>query len=80
MFWHGRRWCRAGMGKTGMSTQNWIDSALAGNPVWSIGQIDKETARALDNLVKAGALMKSRASWMNISQLKTVWHLPNATA
>lgn len=58
------------------TTQEWIDGALAGDPVWSIGQITPVTARALDKLVKAGKLAKSRHSWCGISALKTVWHLP----
>jgi len=64
------------MKNTGMTTQDWINVALSGKPVWNIGQIDKPTARALDKMVQQGVLEKDRAHWMHISPLKTVWHLP----
>lgn len=57
-------------------TQDWIDTALSGESVWSIGQLDATTIRALDKLVKSGELAKSRLSFCGISALKTVWHLP----
>lgn len=59
-----------------MTAQDWTDTALDGEPVWSIGQIDDATARALNRLVKQGWLAKSRLRWCGISGLKTVWHLP----
>lgn len=58
------------------TTQEWIDGAMAGEPVWNIGQISPSTARSLDKLVKIGKLAKSRHSFCGISPLKTVWHLP----
>lgn len=61
---------------TAMRTQDWIDTALSGEGVWSIGQISDDTERALNRLVKKGTLAKSRLSWCGISPLKTVWHLP----
>ena len=53
-----------------------VERALSGSPVWSIGQIDKETKRQLDKLVKIGALLKGRGHWQGISSAKTVWFLP----
>lgn len=65
------------MEKQMVSTQEWIETALGGESVWNIGQIDDATARALNKLVKQGRLAKSRLSWCGISALRTVWHLPN---
>ena len=56
--------------------QDWVSYALNGNAVWSIGQLDKATIRALNALVRRGVLVTSRLSWCNISTAKTVWHLP----
>ena len=57
-------------------TTLWIAAALGGSEVWNIGQLDRDTIRALDRFVKSGRLVKSRRSWANISAPKTVWHLP----
>lgn len=60
-------------------TQAWIDRACAGEAVWDIGQIDAQTARALDKLVRRGLLLKLRGSFMGMSPLKTIWAMPGTT-
>lgn len=58
------------------SKQDWINRALAGDPIWQLGQIDRPTERALNRLVRQGELRKHRVRFMGISPLKTVWCKP----
>jgi hypothetical protein len=44
--------------------------------IQDIGQIDKETRKALDKAVRFGLLVKSREPWCGISNPKTTWRLP----
>ena len=54
---------------------DWVAHALAGNEVWNIGQLTRDTVRALDREVRAGRLEKTREAWQGLA-VKTVWHLP----
>lgn len=63
--------------------QEIINEALAGTVICNIGQVDKETQRALDKLVRAGTLAKWRGYWYptpganwGIGPLKSCWGLP----
>ena len=60
-----------------LSKEEWIERVLSGEAVWNIGQIDDETARALNRLVKQGRAIKARGSFCGISQPKTIWCLPS---
>lgn len=44
-----------------------IAEAMSGEVVVNIGQVNKPTARALDNLVKAGTLLKWRGKWYPVA-------------
>ena len=59
---------------------DWPKIALAGKTVINIGQLRTSDVRALDKLVKAGALKKWRGYWYpvtgaswGIGSLKTCW-------
>jgi len=56
---------------------DFVAHALAGNPVWNIGQLDRATVRALDALARKGQLVRTREHWCGL-RLKTVWRLPHA--
>ena len=61
--------------------QKWIvDAALSGEVVCNIGQIQPETIKTLNRLVRAGSLHKWRGYWYpvtgadwGIGPLKTCW-------
>lgn len=64
--------------------QDIINEALAGEVIVNIGQVDAETQRALDKLVRAGTLAKWRGHWyptaganFGIGPLKSCWGLPD---
>lgn len=64
--------------------QEIIHQAACGEVICEVGQINKETARALDKLVKGGHLKKWRGRWypiagcqFGIGPLKTCWALPS---
>lgn len=59
-----------------------ITSALAGEVICNIGQVDDTTKRALDKMWRAGTLLKWRGYWYpiagaayGIGPLKTCWGL-----
>jgi hypothetical protein len=41
-----------------LTHQEWIDRALSGEPVVSVGQLDKRTIAKLNSLVKSGKLIR----------------------
>lgn len=57
--------------------QEWVGRALAGHPIWAIGQLDAATERALDREVRAGRLEKRRGHFCGLLPAKTVWCLPD---
>lgn len=57
-----------------MATYEWLNRALDGDPVWDLGQLSTDDRAALNQAVRAGKLLKSRAHWLFISPLKTVWY------
>lgn len=59
-----------------MTADQWCERALAGEPVWNIGQLGKPTIAALDRLVRQGKLRRTRAYWCQLRE-KTVWCLPD---
>ena len=61
------------------TTAEWVDTALSGNLVVDIGQIDKATAAALNKLVREGKLARCRGYWSNllIGPAKTIWCAPH---
>lgn len=57
------------------NSTEWLDRALAGTPVWDMGQLGDGVLRALNRAVRAGKISKARTKWMFLARgaTRSVW-------